>query len=81
MLCTFIYVCTIGQVHSDLTGQLGKFMQYEINYVCLCRPGFHVPDISDFSRTVQLCVQVVRIPAMGRLVGRSNRIHTVPTSA
>ena len=29
----------------------------------VCRPGFHVPDISDSSRTVHKFVQVVLVPA------------------
>ena len=66
--------------HRDLTGKLEKFVQYKINYFCLCRPGFHVPDISDSSRTVYIFVQVLHLPATGKLVGRSNRIHNVPTS-
>ena len=32
--------------------QLGKFVQYEINDLCLYRPRFYVPDISVSSRTV-----------------------------
>ena len=26
--------------HCDLTGKQGKSVQYDINYFCLCRPGF-----------------------------------------
>ena len=50
-----LYLCTVHTVthHGELTGQLGKFVQYEINDLCLCRPGFYVPDISDSSRTGQ----------------------------
>ena len=44
----------------ELTGQLGKFGRYEINY--LCRPGFFVLNISDSSRTVHKFVQVVHVP-------------------
>ena len=45
--------------HGDLTRKLGKFVQYEINDFWLYRPGFHVPDISDSSRTVHIFDQVV----------------------
>ena len=27
--------------HGGLIGKLDKFVQYEINYFCLCRPVFH----------------------------------------
>ena len=38
-------------------------------------PRFHVPDVSDSSRTVYIFVQIVHVPAStGRLVGRSNKI-------
>ena len=54
----------IGEPHGDLTGKLGKFLQYEVNSFCLCRPGFRVPDISqddkidifDSCRTVHIFV-------------------------
>ena len=45
--------------HVDLTEKQGKSVQYDINDFSLCRPGFHVPDISDSSRTVHIFVQVV----------------------
>ena len=45
--------------HGDLTGKQGKSVQYGINDFCLCRPGLHVPDISDSSRTVHIFDQVV----------------------
>ena len=35
--------------HGELTRQLGKLVQYEINDLCLCRPGFCVPGFSDSS--------------------------------
>ena len=62
--------------HGDLTGELGMFVQYEIYALRLCRPGFHVPDISDSSRIVHIFV--VRVPATGKLVELSNFIETVP---
>ena len=37
----------VQKTHFELTGQLGKFVQYEINDFCMCLPGFHVPVISD----------------------------------
>ena len=64
--------------HCDLTEKQGKSVQYGINKFCLCRLGFHVPDISDSSRT-HICSSCY-VPAAGSLVGRSNWIHTVPTS-
>ena len=73
------YMYCKGQTaeHGDLSGKLGKFVQYEINDFCLCRPGFNVPDISDSSRIVHKFVQVIHVPATGRLVGRSNRKRTI----
>ena len=61
--------------HGELTGQLGKCVQYEVNDFCLFRPGFRAPDISYSSRIVQ----VVHVLATSRLVGRSNKILTMPT--
>ena len=65
--------------HAELTGQVGKSVQYEIYDWCVCRPGFYSPDISDSSRTVHK-FQVVHIPATCILMGRSNEIFTLPTS-
>ena len=45
--------------HDGLTGKLGKSVQYKINNFCLCRPRFHLPDISNSSRTVHIFVQPV----------------------
>ena len=50
----------------ELAGQLGQFVQYEINDLCLCRLGFYIPDISDSSRTNKF-VQNVHVPATSRL--------------
>ena len=36
----------------ELTGQLGKFVQCEINALRLWQPDFYAPDISDSTRTV-----------------------------
>ena len=64
-----LFTYTSRLSHGDPIGKLGKFVQYEINNFCLCRPGFHVTEISDSSPTVQIFVQVVHVPATGRLVG------------
>ena len=54
------------RIHGELTGQQGNFLQYEINDLCLCQPGFHVPDISDSTRTVNKFVQVVQCTRTGK---------------
>ena len=57
-----VYNCSYPG-HSKLTGQLGKFVQYKINYLCLCRQGYYEPDISDSSTVhTQIC-QVVHVLA------------------
>ena len=50
--------------HGDLTGKLGKCIQYEINDLGLCGRGFHVPDIFVSSHTVHNYVKVVHAPAL-----------------
>ena len=47
----------IMHAHDNLTGKLGKFVQYEIKDFCLCRPGFYVPDISDYSLICSSCTR------------------------
>ena len=72
-------VCSVNYVlmyHGDLTWKLRN----KINNFCLCGPRLHLPDISDSSLTVHLFVQVVHILVTDRLVGRSNKILTVPIS-
>ena len=51
--------------------QQGKFVQYEINDLCLYRPGFHVIDIPDSSRTVHKFGKVVHVPSTSWLDRRS----------
>ena len=41
---------------------------------------FYVPDVSDSRRTVHTFLKVVHVPATSRLVGRANKMLTVPTS-
>ena len=53
-------------MHGELTGQLNKFVLYEM----LVPPGFvYVPDIFDSGCTKYKFVQVAHVPATGRLVG------------
>ena len=64
--------------HGELTGQLGKLVRYDINEFCLCRSGFHVPNISDSgTKTVLNFVKVVHVPATCRPVGRPNNLSAV----
>ena len=58
-LLTLIHTIIYALGHGDLTWKQGKSVQYDRNNFCLCRPGFHVPDISDSSRTVHIFDQVV----------------------
>ena len=44
---------------SNYTRKLGKSVQYKINDLRLCRPGFYVPAISESSRAVHMFVQDV----------------------
>ena len=62
-------LCWLFLVSRDFTGKLGKFEQFKIKDFCLCQSRFYVPDISDSSRNVPIFVQVVYVPATGRLVG------------
>ena len=70
--------------HSDTwwtNWALGKFIQYEINHLCLCRPGYMY---QIFPILVVLYTNFFKlytfVPATSRLVGRSNKIVTVLTT-
>ena len=67
-------------MHGKLTWELGKFVRYKINDLCLGGPDFYVPDIFTSCRAVHKCVQVVHMPATSRLDGKVKKILTVPTS-
>ena len=71
VLCSCIYSALWNK------NQILCFLEYEINNFCPYRPGFHVPDISDSSRTEHKWLKVVHVPFSSLLVKIA---FTVPIS-